>query len=608
MGKPSSVLIISVLLVAPSALAGPVPAAAPEATPDPHQQAAILLPWGVVGGQVASPGGYVYCAGCSPINPQQLVLPLNAKDLPLISASGVLPPNQIPTEKEINGLKEDDPEKKGWEGAIPVQQMAMHDDGRYSFSYNTADSSRQEERNLDGSVSGSYSYTDQDGKLVKIDYTAGPRGYNAYGDNIPPQPVFQLPQPVRDTPEVQAAREKFLQAYEEELEKHKKESDTAHTTTTVAPSDIQVSSEGPTTEKDQDQDEATTTSPSANDEGDILPLSAQNDENVDDAVVVSGKSESETGQDDENKHQGDEVDDENDSIVISADEPASNPVSALPNPSYQITIPIGVGGNSGLSIQTNPQLGQKSGSEGPAVAVPVNQNLNTNPQTQSNLQPYFYYVSVGGSPHYVTAPSIPGYNVPYPTSLQATLLNALPLAAVHDTQVPNRGDGQNTNTPSYNKPVFLDLLNNNVQVQEPSPVPQNVNNDQMQMQMQMAQQSPSLSNNQLNLNHPLIGQLVPIQFAPLGSHNGGLSFGYIPGLVLNNGGIVSPTMQQQNVGSQVSNVPVQFPGFSFNFPQQQQLLQQQQQQVMPQQQNEAEAPSSSPTVDNQAEIVHASKK
>ncbi|ODM98258.1 Cuticle protein 6 [Orchesella cincta] len=611
--------ILKVLLVAPSAaLAGPI-----HQLQQQQQALPQFIPWN----QVGNSGGFIYCAGCGPLSPQQLVFPANSPLTKSILAKSEGVNNPVSQQQQHQ-----EPGKgNGWEdGVIPVQQMSLSDDGRYSFSYNTADASRQEERNLDGSVSGSYSYTDPEGKLVQIDYTAGASGYKAYGENVPPShPVVQLPQPVQDTPEVQQARAEFLETYNRELARIQQDAATATSTS----SGEEVAESSTTVSVEPAPAPPSTAAPSSNADGDTVEVSGEvgNSNDQDDAVVLSGKSESsgehksepqditslktaldnnqaiavpvnspaavathgvEDSEDEENEHAND-----SDSIVISADDEGENKQEDennnansnqnLPSPSYSITIPVGVGPNAGLAVvQQNgeplrfirpdqdavpPSPVQ---SNQPAVAVPVQQDVNAN--TKSNLLPYFYYVSVGGSPHYVTNTSPPGFRSPYPTSLQASLLGAIPLAARHDTQIPNRG-ANNQAAQQYSnaalRPVFLDL-ENSVQEQQQQQQQQQQNQQPSQISNTVPLQFAGFGGNSLNFNNNhLLGQIVP-----LGSGGAGIS--YIPALILNvgGGGGGGVGFSQQNSashdGSQ-NNVPTIFLS---NVPQQQTATNQQQQQ------------------------------
>lgn len=153
--------VLKVLLVAPSAsLAGPVPSPSPTVSTDTATAAnsaqvqatgaasghPVVIPWGpgLAGGpaQATPLGGFIYCAGCSPINTGQLVIPANIPWNRALSASGVIPPpiakaGRDGLEQQLNGLgNEEEPgkEQRLWDdGGIPVQEMALHDDGRYRY-------------------------------------------------------------------------------------------------------------------------------------------------------------------------------------------------------------------------------------------------------------------------------------------------------------------------------------------------------------------------------------------------------------------------------------------------------------------------------------------
>ena len=95
-----------------------------------------------------------------------------------------------------------------------------------SFGYAGLDSSREETRHYDGSVRGKYSYTNPDGKLVHVQYTADAlNGFNAIGDDLPAtnananaeQIQQQHHAVVQDTPAVVAARQRFFETYAREL-------------------------------------------------------------------------------------------------------------------------------------------------------------------------------------------------------------------------------------------------------------------------------------------------------------------------------------------------------------------------------------------------------
>ncbi|CAG7834019.1 unnamed protein product [Allacma fusca] len=62
-------------------------------------------------------------------------------------------------------------------------------------NYNTGDSGRTETVGPDGEVRGQYQYTDPNGKLITVRYSAGKNGFMVEGDHLPqaPQPVPQQP-------------------------------------------------------------------------------------------------------------------------------------------------------------------------------------------------------------------------------------------------------------------------------------------------------------------------------------------------------------------------------------------------------------------------------
>ncbi|KAF7987545.1 hypothetical protein HCN44_003307 [Aphidius gifuensis] len=85
--------------------------------------------------------------------------------------------------------------------------------GQYSFGYSGPDSARSEIRLADGKTRGAYSYVDAFGAIQTAKYTAdSENGFLIDATNLP-----KAPQPVQDTDEVRAAREKHFQAYEEAL-------------------------------------------------------------------------------------------------------------------------------------------------------------------------------------------------------------------------------------------------------------------------------------------------------------------------------------------------------------------------------------------------------
>lgn len=93
--------------------------------------------------------------------------------------------------------------------------------GQYAFGYVGDASTAHEVRTLDGAVRGSYTYVDSDGQLQTANYIADDKGFRVEATNLPqaplpedPTPVY-LPQPVKATPEVEAATAAHLRAVAE---------------------------------------------------------------------------------------------------------------------------------------------------------------------------------------------------------------------------------------------------------------------------------------------------------------------------------------------------------------------------------------------------------
>ncbi|XP_063585307.1 uncharacterized protein LOC134762689 [Penaeus indicus] len=111
---------------------------------------------------------------------------------------------------------------------IESQYQAVDQYGQYAFGFTGGDLARSETRGADGSVRGSYSYVDEEGRTQTQHYVADELGFRVTGTNLPrapevpaggaANPVYEplpTPQPVRDTPEVAAAKAAFLKAYNE---------------------------------------------------------------------------------------------------------------------------------------------------------------------------------------------------------------------------------------------------------------------------------------------------------------------------------------------------------------------------------------------------------
>ncbi|ROT70845.1 Cuticle protein 6 [Penaeus vannamei] len=108
---------------------------------------------------------------------------------------------------------------------IESQYQSLDQYGQYTFGFAGGDLARSETRGADGSVRGSYSYVDEDGRTQTQHYVADELGFRVTGTNLPQVPAggaaapvhepLPTPQPVRDTPEVAAAKAAFLKAYNE---------------------------------------------------------------------------------------------------------------------------------------------------------------------------------------------------------------------------------------------------------------------------------------------------------------------------------------------------------------------------------------------------------
>ncbi|KAK0091799.1 hypothetical protein PV326_002688 [Microctonus aethiopoides] len=85
--------------------------------------------------------------------------------------------------------------------------------GQYSFGYSAPESARSEIRSADGFTRGAFSYVDDTGVIQTAKYTADSvNGFRIEASNLP-----QPPNPIEDTPEVQAARLEHFRAYEAAL-------------------------------------------------------------------------------------------------------------------------------------------------------------------------------------------------------------------------------------------------------------------------------------------------------------------------------------------------------------------------------------------------------
>ncbi|XP_016991853.1 endocuticle structural glycoprotein ABD-5-like [Drosophila rhopaloa] len=102
--------------------------------------------------------------------------------------------------------------------AILKSEMNKHNDGSYDTIYEAGDGTKRqedaavvsegtEEEALE--VKGSYTYIDDDGKVVEVFYTAGKNGFVPYGDTINPE-ITAVAEAAKDLPKPEK-KEKFGQ-------------------------------------------------------------------------------------------------------------------------------------------------------------------------------------------------------------------------------------------------------------------------------------------------------------------------------------------------------------------------------------------------------------
>lgn len=79
---------------------------------------------------------------------------------------------------------------------ILMHKQALQQDGGFQYAFAADNGLRQGESiRPDGSRTGSYSYTDPDGKEISVKYTAGKDGFRiVQGDHVPKAPVSVVPQ------------------------------------------------------------------------------------------------------------------------------------------------------------------------------------------------------------------------------------------------------------------------------------------------------------------------------------------------------------------------------------------------------------------------------
>jgi len=105
------------------------------------------------------------------------------------------------------------------------QFHAQDELGQFSFGYENVNSAKTETKDAFGVTRGSYQYVDANGILQRVNYIADDiNGFRVSGTNIPVAPEalpvssklsLPIPLPVKETPEVAAARQEHLAAHAE---------------------------------------------------------------------------------------------------------------------------------------------------------------------------------------------------------------------------------------------------------------------------------------------------------------------------------------------------------------------------------------------------------
>ncbi|XP_068218479.1 uncharacterized protein [Palaemon carinicauda] len=135
------------------------------------------------------------------------------KSNPIIT--GVHPPIQDPPSNGISTPEEETPT------VLKTQYHSQDLLGQYAFGYVGDATIAHEVRTLDGAVRGSYTYLDANGKLQTANYVADDNGFRVEATNLPSAPAapvipkMLLPEPVKPTPEVEAATAAHLKAVAE---------------------------------------------------------------------------------------------------------------------------------------------------------------------------------------------------------------------------------------------------------------------------------------------------------------------------------------------------------------------------------------------------------
>lgn len=169
------------------------------------------------------------------------------------------------------------------------RELIQHPDGTYRFSFSLPQQNRQESRDADGKVTGSFSFVDNGGKETSVRYDADHEGYRPESDAIP-----EIPE---DTDDVQSAREEFLRFYEqtvkflEELGSDEDDSDSSSSSEESDEYDYEDDEDDSSEEDDDDDDDSSSEEDSEEDSDE--EDSDEEEEEEDDEEEEGGEEEEE---------------------------------------------------------------------------------------------------------------------------------------------------------------------------------------------------------------------------------------------------------------------------------------------------------------------------
>ncbi|XP_014255921.1 calphotin-like [Cimex lectularius] len=100
---------------------------------------------------------------------------------------------------------------------VASQYHAQDELGQYVYGYSGGPSAKHEEKSLDGTTKGGYSYVDAYGLVQSAAYVSDPHGgFRVLATNLPKQPA---PAYIPDSPEVEEAKQKLFKAQAEHVAK-----------------------------------------------------------------------------------------------------------------------------------------------------------------------------------------------------------------------------------------------------------------------------------------------------------------------------------------------------------------------------------------------------